>query len=304
MERIRRLAFTVLVSVLPSRWSTFGFIGILFGAASVIKFIRITISFPLSKWLSMLLETYENIVQFWLGWLDPYIRYFVAASLNWLMKSFGVYLHIYVYPHWKYMAIPIWLYFARAAAINYNKGRTSFAIFEIVWSSFGALITSIVAATIPAGEEDLLIVFIIITGLIVIESVNLIYAAKIYRWSNPKYVYPIDLAVTPWWKIWFGYMHRHTLSNFLLAIVVLLLGLALKKNGIAIPAAFLILLYLILMSLRNMMLGARDQLRHSRRTGDKFEEILSESGNWRHGRTVIAVLGAATAAIIWNAFSN
>jgi hypothetical protein len=124
-------------------WEKIGRVG---AVLSMVGWARAGFHFELGPILLAALEKYEKLVNFLLGWADPYI----SIALKKIAEWFGWHLHLH--PHWRHVFVLIGLYCFRGARADYKEGNLITGTFRLVMGFVIAHTTHYVRVSVPSNS--------------------------------------------------------------------------------------------------------------------------------------------------------
>ena len=159
---------------IASFWASVKFLSFLFAVISVVNFFGKGFAIGLTGTISLLITPYRSAIQFVLGWLDPYLGPIVQHLAEKLKVG------IKLYPHWKDIIVPVWLYFVANFKTNLGMSREltdwprkrNRIIFTAVLFFWGLIISLTVA--IAAGSQilentNMLVLAFTVSGFLIYE---------------------------------------------------------------------------------------------------------------------------------------
>lgn len=262
-------------------WKLNSIISLIFSALSVVLLIKEGLDVGVGAPLLRLLHYYKSLIDFLLTWADNPLRDFIG-----LLKSF-VLMNFHFNIWWKYLFIPMWLYFFSSAMTALTMTsltmthRILYCIFDVATGGSIALISSVAASALPLDTASARPVLIISAGFVAFGFGDICW--------HTAFLTPVGANRLNKF-LWF--FAAYPLANFIIAVVVVTISSILAQSGYLVPAVAQLLCIVVLMALRNLAAAAY---------GATFERMQGET--WRtkfagyatgvHGRRVLIVIFAA-----------
>lgn len=186
--------------------------------------------------LKLMLDFYQQAVEFLLGWADAPLKDVLRYIGDWM----GVDLHLY--PHWKHIFMPMWLFFSANAKVNWGRGRKRTTLFTMIWGSLVALAASVASGTVALDDPNMFPVIFPVVGFVVYDAVHSTWDAIFH--NPPGYTS---------WQSFNYYQSRFTLSNAIIGSVVIFVGLLARRMGLPTSNLVLVIIYVIALAMRRIM---------------------------------------------------
>lgn len=156
-------------------------LSLLISSLALLMLIIDTFDFGISKPILLVLQYYNSLLNFLLGWLTPYITSILTYINNfiWWKLELG--------EHWKHIFVLLWIYFVTNASTNWGLNRKWYATLTLIWGLQAALISSVIAATLPLqGVFSIIAALSPILGIIYFEFGRSAFCA-IFMISTPAF---------------------------------------------------------------------------------------------------------------------
>jgi hypothetical protein len=258
------------------------FFGLLFGAISVLLLIQEGLELGVGAPLVRLLNYYKAALDFFLSWADPLVARFIEV-----LKSLA-FIDLHLNPWWKYLFVPMWLYFFTAAltALNVHHSVTYF-IFYVTAGAVVAVTLSAAASTMPLSTVSSFPVLIIAVGFVVFEFAGNVWVT-LFR--------PL-LSQGRWMQFLLG-LAAYPLVDAVIATVVISVSIKSAREGYPMPAIAQVLCIVVLMAFRNITASfSGATFERKPRLGRR--RTFVGYGTFVHGRRVlIAICGAILFAVL------
>jgi hypothetical protein len=151
----------------PAMLSTFSkallIFGVMFSVMSVVNYLDVFLDLGIKGFLQKILYAYQNFLDFWIGWVDPYLRRILA----YLSRIFS--LDLRLPENWRDVFVPAWLYFVNDARIA--------GVFLIVFGGLLAFSLSL------ASEDPNQSLAIFVAGFVVYETISSLYSFRTSHWD-------------------------------------------------------------------------------------------------------------------------
>jgi len=269
---------------MPAIWKVNSIIGLFFSALSVVLLIQEGLEVGVVAPLHRLLDYYKAALDFLLSWADPFVARFVET-----IKSL-VLVNLQFNPWWKYLFVPMWLYFCAAAVTTLSAQRSiPYAIFDATIGAVIALASSATASTMPINTASSIPVFIVALGFVVFGFAEITWHSLFHTPSNQN----------RWTKL-LRFSAAYPLGNAVAAAAVVALSAKSADLGYIIPAVAQLLCIVILMAFRNI-LAAFYGATFERQPGARWLQSLLAYGTFIHGFRVLIVIFGAILFIILGA---
>jgi hypothetical protein len=264
---------------------TFGWLGVLFGAVSIVMLAVHGFQVGLVPALEPLVEFYEKATQAVFGWAEPWIN----SALAWAREWIGYDLTIH--PHWKHVLVLLMLYFSRNVAITRTTRGLGSAIVRAIWAIFVAILTSVGVGVIALAHDfqsSALIALIPVAGVTLFDLGNDIWGATFFR--SPD---------TGWWQHFF-FESRLVVMRAIAAIAIVVAGLNWPPlMNMANPGLVLLGVLVVLFSFYWIWLGTLWPARN--RSGDQWRNTVGREGAMRLGLSMLGAFAGAIAFLAVNA---
>lgn len=258
-------------------------LGFLVGVLSIDKILEQALGFGLVTPLQWILDFYAKIVEGSLHWADPYLR----DILNYLKDRIGI--HLQLYPHWKYIFVPMWFYFFADVKTMWGNQRKPSAVFFFIWGGLVALTSSVAAGTVALDNKSLLPMIFPTTGFI-------IYSIVLAAWDA---IFHIPEGYTGW-KMFRYYFIAYPLTNILMAVIIIMIGFQMMEIEIPSLSLVLLIVFVIAMAFRNIAVSAVIAT-VDRAPSESWINRFRAFGTQRHGFFVLAVILGALVFVILGA---
>lgn len=249
-------------------------LSICIGAMSILKAIEDGLKIGLAPVLSDFLKLYEKAVSFGLFVFDLLIPY----VFHW---PFGL--------SWKYIFVPMMLYFASAAwgnLVAHNDRR--FALFDLAVGFMLAFYSSLAASAYSLDTARLEPVLIIAGAFICFSLADVLYHR--FFFSRPP---DSSLDKSNFRLLFLAYPITDTvIAGATMALAYLLS----ERNGGAIPMLVQVLFMVVAMAVRNIA-GGFYLATFNKKANSNWVRGLSDSGTFFHGLRVLSTLVSAMAII-------
>lgn len=257
--------------------TTRAILGFIVAVLSIDELLRQALGLGLAAPLKSVLDFYVKIVEGLFGWADPYLKNF----FNYLKDQIGI--HLQLYPHWKYIFVPMWFYFFADVKTMWGNQRRPSALFFVVFGGLVALISSVAAGTTPLDTKSLLPMIFPTIGFI-------IYSIVLAVWDG---IFHVPEGYTGW-KMFRYYGTAYPVANILIAVTILFIVIGFQLTEIQIPSLSLVLLilFVVAMAFRNIAVCAAIAT-FDRAPGESWIHRFHAFATQRHGFFVLAVIGAA-----------
>jgi hypothetical protein len=258
---------------------TFKTIGALFGIIAVVNYVDIGLQLGIAGIVGKFLDSYRRLVDFSLGWAEPYLTPFLTLVSRFLK------LDLHLYPHWKHIFVPAWLYFSNNARTNWFLGRTSYAIANALWGTLVALVLAVASGVVPATSY-LALVFPV-AGFIAFDLGSALLGATLIGFSDQN-----------WTKAFAYYLKTRVLPATILGLTVISLGIVAEDKGIPGANVVMVIIYVAAIAFRDIGVSLWVTFTHDRPIDTTIMGRLIGQGSWMLGSTILAILFCATLAII------
>jgi hypothetical protein len=265
------------VSMSPARVAEF--LGFVAAVLSLVVLIQQGFALGFGAPLEAILHYYARFVDLALGWAhEPLVE---------LLRALNVDLHLY--PHWKSLIVPMWLYVAADVRVMVQIRRPRSALFFAVVGAVLALVAAVAAGLAPLDDRDMGAVGYPVGALFLYNIVQAFWDATFHRSDGRT-----------WWQTFSYYTTWFALGNLVLGGAVLLIGAQGSGPSFAGKNVALLLAFIALLALRNLTVSARAAWRH-RQPGQTWRERFGELNNTRLGFAVLATLAGVLAFLLSNA---
>lgn len=261
-------------------------LGIAASSLSVFLLIKYGFDLGLSRPIQMIVDWYKQAIEFLLGWADPPLDILLSSVGKWIDAE------IVLYPHWKHIFVPIWLYIGADAKTTWNMPGTErklSAIAIFLYGSLIALMASVASATVALDDPSMLSIIFPILGIVVYNIAQSIWDANFHR--HPGFT---------WWQTFRYYMFRIVLTNAALGAICVGGGLVAARHGVPVSNIALLLLFVVLLAVRHLLLSALDATFRSTQLGTWRTRFRSYA-NTELGFLVLQSLGGTSLFIACNA---
>jgi hypothetical protein len=264
---------------------TFGWLGVLFGAVSIVMLAVHGFQVGLVPAFEPLVEFYERAAQATLGWAEPLINAALASAREWIGYDLAI------HPHWKHVLVLLMLYFSRNVAITRTTRGPASAIVRAIWAIVVAVLTSVgvgVVALAHDFQSSALIALIPVAGVTLFDLGNDIWGATFFRSSG-----------SGWWQYFF-FESRLVLLRAVAAIVIVVAGLNWAPlMNTENPGLLLLGVLVVLFSFYWIWLGTLWPARN--RSRDEWRNTVGREGAMRLGRSMLGSFAGAIAFLAVNA---
>jgi hypothetical protein len=229
--------------------------------------------------LETILSYYARLVNVALGWAQEPLSDFVR-SLN---------FHLHLYPHWKSLIVPMWLYVAADARVMLRINRPRSAFFFAVVGGVLALIAAVAAGLTPLDDANMGALIYPVTALVLYNTIQAFWDATFHSSDGRT-----------WWQTFRYYMAWFAFGN--LALGALVVGVGAGASGFSFVGrnVALLIAFVALLALRNLAVSVRAAWRH-RKPGQTWSHRFLELNNTRLGIAVLATLVGVIVFLISNA---
>jgi hypothetical protein len=273
--------------VLKTSFRTRVILGFVVGVLSIDKILEQALGFGLAAPLQWILDFYAKIVEGSLHWADPCLR----DIINYLKDRIGI--HLELYPHWKYIFVPMWFYLFADVKTMWGNQRKPSAVFFFIWGGLVALTSSVAAGTTALDNKSLLPMIFPTTGFI-------IYSVVLAAWDA---IFHIPEGYTGW-KMFRYYFIAFPLTNILMAAIILIVGFQMTEIEIPSLSLVLLIVFVVAMAFRNIAVSAVIAT-VDRAPGESWIHRFRAFGTQRHGFFVLAVIwGALVFAFLGAGFEH
>jgi hypothetical protein len=230
---------TAVWKVATAIWGGAGLLGRLWSIMSLVALLTIAFRTSLFIPLQLMLEWYLEAADFFLGRFDPLLKTVMEYLGGWLAVD------IRLYPHWKHILVPMWLYFSVDAKAMWISERKLFSIFTVVWGGLVAWVASVASGTSPLDDPNMLPMIFPAAGFV-------LYAFVIATWSAVSRTFEGYTR----WQVFRYYVIVFPVGNAIIACAVIFLGFYARSF---IPIGLnvvLMILFIVGMALRNILVSA------------------------------------------------
>lgn len=219
--------------------------GYLCAVLSLVSLLRLGFDIGLAAPLNKMLEFYVNILQLSFGWADPYLK----ALLHFIDEHFA--LNLQLYPHWKQLFVPMWLYFSTGAKAHWDDQRRSLAIWIIVFGFILAFIVSVASSSMPLNTQSMLPFLFSVATMILYSSVmtGIMTTYPPHKTIRRGVVYSR-------WRILLYYIIAFPLADSFIGIAILLFGNLVRQFAFVSLNLVLLFIYIFSLALRNLAVSA------------------------------------------------
>jgi hypothetical protein len=264
---------------------TFGWLGMIFGAVSIVMLAVHGFQVGLVPALEPLVAFYEKTTQVVFGWAEPWINSALASAREWIGYN------LTVHPHWKHVLVLLILYFSRNVAITRTTRGLASAIVRAIWAVFVAVLTSVGVGVIALAHDfqsSALIALIPVAGVTLFDLGNDIWGATFFRSSD-----------TGWWQHFF-FESRLVFMRAVAATAIVVAGLnwppLMRMEN---PGLVLLGVLVVLFSFYWIWLGTLWPARN--RSGDQWRNTVGREGAMRLGLSMLGAFAGAIAFLAVNA---
>jgi hypothetical protein len=264
-------------------------LGRLLGALSILGLIQHGFVFGFAPVLNLLLEYYDKLLGFFLGWAEPFIK----ACLAHLRDYIGWPLTLY--PHWKHVFVLLGIYFFREVGVGRSCGA-GYVIFNFLLGLVVALACGVVAGTIPLTRADPASNFVFaavpILGAVVYGVIGFVWDATFLRY---RYAKDHNTPIPTWWAH-FSWGLSRIFRRSLAGLVLIWVGLQIPiVQQISSPGLAMSVVLVIAFALYWLWDGVRDG-GGIRREGEPFRAAYFRSFHTQLG---IAMLGTVFWGVVF-----
>jgi hypothetical protein len=238
------------------------------------------------NWYQQLIKTIFDLVGAETG---------LRAVLKYLKQRMHVDLR--VYPHWKYIFVPMWLYFGMDAKTIWRDQRKALGVFTFVWGGLVALAASVFASTVPLDSPSMLPLICPAVGFVLYEGIKNVLATI----SQSPGISQSTRGHTRR-QIFWDYQIAYAGFNALIAGVLVLVYIGLQMWHLdfsSLNIVFLIL-FVIAMALRNIgvsaVIATVDRAK-GQRWIDRFRGLATQ----RHGFAILVSVAIAVSVTVLGA---
>lgn len=272
-------------------WLVAQALGLVASIMSLVLLFKLGFDVSLVAPFKLMLNYYQQVVEFLLGWAEPYLR----IVLKYLSDRMPIDLQLY--PHWKHLFVPMWLYFSADAKTIWRDQRKSLALFTAAWGGLVALAASVASSTMPLDAPSMLPMIFPAAGFVVYSSVTSALSAI----SQSPGISQSPNRYTRW-QIFSYYEIAFALGNALIAGVLIFVGLLLQARHLGFSSLniVLLILFVIAMALRNIVVSAYIAA-FDRAEGQRWIDRFRGLATQRHGFLILVSVGGAALFIACSA---
>ncbi len=253
------------------------------GSLSLVMLVKLGFDFGFVAPLQLMLDYYQQAVEFLLGWAEPPLRFALQCVSDWIA------LDLNLHAHWKYVFILMWLYFGADAKIIWGKDRKGSAIATVIWGGLIALVASVASGTVKPDSPNTLSVIFPVTGFVVYEVGQSAWDATFF---SP--------ATNTWWQTFRYYLVRFALTNATIGVGAIFLGIQGNQLGLPNPYLVAVIVFLIALGIRNLARGAWIAT-SGRKKGERWLLRFHRSATARLGILLLATITGSVLFIALNA---
>jgi hypothetical protein len=238
-------------------------------------------------------DAYRKTLQSTLGKLDP--------LLEWALEMTSRYLnfHVELPKNWRENFVPAMFYFSRDALVNWRPDRKHYACFLFITGTVVALVFSMAAGAAVLNNSALRLFAAFAAFATLYEVLSALYFAIFigFEGNSPRKEFVFQFRERARWNIWCG-------------LVVLFGGWFLRGDAAQI-SAFLLIVYVFVLGIRDMLssirLCYRDYVRYATRAQEPvsyrnatlyIKSNVGKMGVWKLGSKVTGVILSTLALII------
>jgi len=229
--------------------------------------------------LGKVLEGYRRWLEFFLGPIEPFLRDLLRTIANRLN------VQLQLYPHWKELFVPIALYFGRDISTNLSLRRTSFAIVLAFFYLAIAVAVTLAAATFSAADPAVIV--ILFFGFVLGSLANAFWNATL-----------LPVAGQNWTRTFWWHFKTRILVSILLGGAVLFFGAWTIRQGVVGAHVFLLVALLILIALRDILVGLWVAMFRPLPPGMTYQTRLTGLGSFQLGIAVLIVVVGAVVGLM------
>lgn len=179
---------------------------------------------PFGPVLTAIVEDYEKAAAIFFRLVEPSIRAELAAwgaYFGWTLE---------LLPHWKHAFVLMWLYFGASAQDLWRAGNWGSAIGFGLWGGLIALLSGVVAGTVPldATSSNMAMPLAVIFGVFVFELSNSLWYATFHRFGGMT------------WPQQFVRQSKFDFAFLAAGLVLVAAGLALSVSALLITAIYIL----------------------------------------------------------------
>lgn len=262
-------------------------LGLAASSLSLVMLVQQGYQFGLEAPLRLLVDYYARAVGVALGGLEPPLSAALLAVGSWLS------LDLHLYPHWKLVLVPMWLYVAADARITWGMGgseRKAAALAILLYGGVLALASSVVAGSIALGDSSLLMPLAPMTGLVLYSIVQAAWDSTFNRYGDAT-----------WWDNFSYYARRIVLTNALIGAVVVGAGFALRSLRSEAVNISLLLLFIALLAVRHLVVSAVVVAVDANDEAEAWSVRFKKLAGTRLGIMVLNTMAGAAVFLLMNA---
>jgi hypothetical protein len=221
-------SLAIALSLAARLRTVFGKIGLPFAVLSVVKLWALGLHVGLKGPFAAILTFYQTkFVDPLLGWAEPLLRFILTY----------VAVNLHLHNHWKYMFVPMWLYFGADARTYWHRRQQRSAIVTLIWGGLIALSASIASGVTSLDDPAMLPLVFPVAGFIIYEIGQAASDATLVR--TPQELSSSSRASVAKNQSWFQtfqyYILRLVLTNAVIGTVVYLIGLHARQTRLPFP---------------------------------------------------------------------
>lgn len=272
--------------------STFRWLSRLFGTASVVILLKHGLDVGFGPALSLVFDYYGIVIEFVLGWAEPYLKEAIAFFRHLL----GI--DIDLYPHWKHVFVLMGIYFWSSARTSFAANRPVGGVFDTIWGLIVALAASLASGIVffdtvaNISTANFLIAAIPVVGVTIFDIGG-------YAWSA---TFDRERGIT--WSEAFVHWIFYAFARLAAALLVLTIGFQLPfVRDLPIPGLVLLTLLVVLAAFYWIGRGAWDA-DAMRGDEDTWWYAFTHAGTTFRGLLMLEVMIGAVGMFLLNAGLN
>lgn len=258
--------------------TTMTVVGLLFSYMSVIAYVEKIRDRDFSGFIGKMTEAYRKVLDNF-SFVDPFVRS-MAEYLRGIWDIFAF------SPDWKYMFVPAFFYFGRAASISLRMDRKAIGCTQVVWGFLMAMGLSLTSAA--AGSTRFLTVMALwFIGYDVVVSIA---RATFLRYRDET-----------WWQTFAFHVKQRVGTDIAIcAVAVAIFSHA--PAGIPHDNAIFAIAFVVLAATRDLLTSFWQTLKDRAEpdAGGRRSMLAkwAQHGAFRHAVSVLVIIAAVTATIL------
>jgi hypothetical protein len=277
-------------------WKIVKLLTTVFAAASIARLIYIGFAVEPLGPLIILLTTYDQMLDFLLGWANPCLFEILSYLSQWLP------IQPKLNDHWHHVLVPFVLYISSDVGLQIEKGRkggvanTSAsknqhffkAIITLILGYLIALFASMMSATVELEDPSMLPVIWAIVGFVSYGLMESILNAALFKHSDKTH-----------WQTFTHFFGRFPLVDGIMGGTIIFVGLRLTQQGIPVSNLLMLFVFVVAMALRNLLQPAFYVWRVNS-NGRRFWTEYKRLSTVHHGRNIFIAIGGGVLFVAIN----